>query len=119
MEELGRKYKRGKLIIPALLRDKNSSVVIKAVILDVSATGLRMVTNDRLMRKTSPEVLMEKTFTVEFDFFDIDTEGIEGKIANVKPGLRHEFEKQIGVEFTRIEKTVARDINRKVLSELS
>ena len=119
MEDLGRKYTRGKLIIPALLKDTVSSTVIKAVILDISATGLRLVTNDKLMRITPENVLMEKIFDIEFDFFDINTEGIQGKIANVKKGLRHEYERQIGLEFTQIDKTIARDINRKVLSELS
>ena len=119
MEDLGRKYTRGRLIIPALLKDKDSNIEIKAVILDISATGLRMVTNDKRMRLTEKNVLMEKNFAVEFDFFDIDTEGIEGRIANVKDGQRHEYEKQVGIEFTKIDQTVARDINRKVLSELS
>ena len=119
MENLGRKYARGRLIIPALLKDKDSNIMIKAVILDISATGVRMLTNDKRMRLTDNKVLMEKTFEIDFDFFDIETEGIEGKIANVKDGLRHENEKQLGIEFTKIDKTVARDINRKVLSELS
>ena len=115
MEEVGRKYKRGSLIMPALLKDINSNIVIKAVILDISATGLRVVTNDKLVRMTEPDVLMNKTFFVDFDFFDVDTSGIEGRIANVKTGERHEYEKQLGIEFTKIEKTSARDINRIVL----
>jgi c-di-GMP-binding flagellar brake protein YcgR len=119
MEDLGRKYTRGKLIMPALLKDTQSNTVIKAVILDISATGIRLVTNDKLMRITPEDVLMAETFDMEFDFFDINTAGIQGKIANIKKGLRHEYERQIGLEFTHIDKTIARDINRKVLSELS
>ena len=113
------KYTRGKLIMPALLKDTKSNIVIKAVILDISAIGLRMITNDKLMRLTPENVLMEKIFDIEFDFFDIDTGHIQGRIANIVPGMRHNFERQLGIEFTQIDKIVARDINRIVLSELS
>ncbi len=119
MEEFGRKYQRGKLVIPALLKDKNSQIIIKAVILDISAKGLRLLTNDKLFKMADPNVLMQKTFDIDFDLFDLNTEGIEGKIVNLKPGLRHQYERQIGLEFTKIEPDLARDINRLVLGELS
>ena len=118
MDEMERKYKRGRLILPALLKDTASTVMIKAVILDISKTGLRLVTNDKLLRMTEENVLKEKTFHIQFDFFDIDTSHIEGRIANVTPGERHEYEKQLGVEFTKIEPEVARDINRIVMGRL-
>ena len=119
MEELGRKFHRGKLVIPALLRDLDSDVEILAVILDISATGMRVVTNNRVVMMTEPDVLKQKKFRILFDFFDIDTSEIYGKIIHIKPGIREQYEKQLGIEFTQIQKEVSRDINRHVLSNLS
>jgi c-di-GMP-binding flagellar brake protein YcgR len=118
MEEMDRKYKRGNLILPVLLKDKASTVIIKAVILNISKTGLRILTNDKLLRTMGADILKTKTFYIDFDFFDIDTSHIEGQIVNVKPGERNEYEKQLGVKFTKIDPIVARDINRIVMGEL-
>lgn len=114
-----RKHKRSQLIIPALLRDKDSSVVIKVVILDISKKGMRMLTNDKLVRMTDAPTLKKKTFLIDFDFFDLDTSGIEGRIVNVKKGAHHQYEKQVGVEFTKIDPDIARDINRIILGQLN
>ena len=42
-----RRAERGRYVIPILLRDTRSQAVIKAVVLDLSAKGLRCLTNDR------------------------------------------------------------------------
>lgn len=109
-----RRAERGQYIIPALLKDPKSKVAVKAVLLDLSAKGLRCVTNDRRLLLMGEDVLMEKVFSLEFDFFDVDTRGLEGRVAHVRPGKHAAYERQLGIAFTRISATQARDINRAV-----
>lgn len=107
---------RGCYIIPMLLRDTRSPVILKAVLLDLSAKGLRCFSNDRRILIMSEDVFLDKTFGLEFDFFGVDTRGIEGRVAHLRPGKHPQFERQIGLSFTRITPMQARDINRAIAS---
>lgn len=109
---------RGNYVIPCLLHDKETNVLLKAVILDLSGTGCRVFTNDRRVVLTDPQELKEKTFIVEFDFHDVDTGGIEGRIRHIHPGHDPLRERQMGLEFTKIPAVARRDINRIVRGDV-
>ena len=109
-----RRADRGAYVIPMLLHDTRSHVVVKAVLLDISAKGLRCFTNDRRLLLMSEEILYEKAFRLEFDFFDVDTTKLEAKVVNLRQGKHATFERQLGLEFVSITPTQARDINRAV-----
>jgi c-di-GMP-binding flagellar brake protein YcgR len=109
-----RRLPRGSYIIPCLLRDTDTEVLVKAVLLDISATGCRVFTNDRRVRNMSDQVLKGRSFQVEFDFYNVKTDGIQGTVANVHPGRDPKQERQLGLKFTKIEPTTGRDINRLV-----
>ncbi len=110
-----RRSERGAYIIPMLLHDLRSHVVLKAVLLDISAKGLRCFSNDRRMMLIPEEVLYEKTFRMEFDFLDVNTADLEGQVVNIHPGKQPRHERKIGIMFTNISPIVARDINRIVV----
>jgi c-di-GMP-binding flagellar brake protein YcgR len=110
---------RGFYVIPCLLHDKATKVHIKGVILDLSATGCRVFTNDKRVRVMDAKRLMSKTFDIEFDFHDVDTGGIEGRVRRVMPGKDPLSERQLGLEFTEITQLVKRDINRGVQGDIN
>ena len=110
-----RRSERGAYIIPLLLHDLRSPVVLKAVLLDISARGLRCISNDRRLMLISEDVLHGKTFRMEFDFLDVNTVGLEGRVVTVHPGKQPRYERKIGIRFTRISPITARDINRVVM----
>ena len=112
-----RRSEREPYIIPLLMRDTRSHVVIKAVILDISAKGLRCLSNDRRMMLTPEDALYDKTFRLEFDFRDVDTRELEGRVVDVRPGKRPQYERKLGVAFTNIAPIPARDINRVVVAD--
>ena len=109
-----RRRPRGHYIIPCLLRDTETNVSLKAVLLDIGGDGCRVFTNDRRVRHMTDSILIGKTFVVEFDFYEVDTDGITGEVVNVHPGLDAQNERQLGIQFTAINPTTARDINRLV-----
>ena len=105
---------RGSYIIPCLLHDTETQVQLKSVLLDISGTGCRVFTNDRRVRNMDDKVLIGKTFDVDFDFYGVETAGITGKVVNVHPGRDPRNERQLGIEFTKIDAETRRDINRRV-----
>ena len=112
-----RRSERGAYIIPMLLKDTRFTVTIKAVLLDIGAKGLRCFSNDRRLRLIPERTLYDKTFRMEFDFFDVDTTGLEGQVVNVHPGKREGYERRLGIVFTNIRPIVARDLNRVVVAD--
>ena len=110
---------RGNYVIPCLLNDKATNVHIKGVILDLSGTGCRVFTNDKRVRVMDPKKLMSKTFGIEFDFHDVETEGIEGRVRRVEPGKDPLSERALGVQFTEISQITRRDINRAVQGDIN
>ncbi len=112
-----RRADRGAYIIPMLLHDTRSHVVIKAVILDISSRGVRCFTNDRRLLLMSEEILREKSFRLEFDFVGVDTIGLEGKVVHIRPGKNPRYERQLGIGFTQISPVMARDINRTISAD--
>jgi c-di-GMP-binding flagellar brake protein YcgR len=109
-----RRRPRGEYVIPCLLRDTETNVYLKAVILDLSATGCRVFTNDSRVRLMDEGKLRGKTLHVEFDFYDVETGGIDGQVVNVHPGKDPRHERQLGIRFTTIDPITRRDINRLV-----
>ncbi len=108
---------RGAYLIPLVLHDANSTISIKGVIINLSATGCRVLTNDRRLRITDPKRIVGKIFLLDFDFHDLETGGIEGKIMNVKPGPLPKFDRTVGIQFTTIDPLVKRDLNRIVMRD--
>jgi c-di-GMP-binding flagellar brake protein YcgR len=88
--------------------------MLKTVLLDISGTGCRVFTNDRRVRNMDDQVLIGKTFDIDFDFYGVETAGISGKVVNVHPGKDPRNERQLGLEFTKIGSVARRDINRRV-----
>jgi c-di-GMP-binding flagellar brake protein YcgR len=117
-EDPERQFPRANYIIPCLLKDTETNVYLKAVMLNLSATGCRIFTNDKRVRIMGHERLIGKTFRIEFDFYDVATDGIEGKVLHVKPGKDAVNERQLGIEFTEIDAITRRDINRAVRRDL-
>lgn len=103
---------RGYYVLPCLLRHTESEVYLKAVLLDLSATGFRVFTNDRRVRLMDPNKLIGKTFHVEFDFHELTTEGLIAKVVNVHPGKFPDEERQLGLQFTTITPDVAATISK-------
>jgi hypothetical protein len=64
-----------------------------------------------------PAVVVGKTFLLDFDFRDLPTAGIEGRVANVRPGPLAAFDRALGIEFTKIDPLLKRDLNRLVLAD--
>ena len=62
----------------------------------------------------SEEILYDKSFRLEFDFFDVDTSGLEGRVVNLRKGKNAQYERQLGLEFVKISPTQARDVNRAI-----
>jgi len=114
-----RRLPRGNYVIPCLLHDTETQVYLKAVMLDISASGCRVFTNDRRVRLMQTDRLKGKTFRVAFDYYDVDTENIEGKVVNVHPGKDPNYERQLGLVFTTIDPDAARAINRYVSRDKS
>lgn len=108
---------RGSYIIPAVLHDANSTTSLKGVIINLSATGCRVLTNDRRLRCIDPRLVIGKTFLLDFDFHDLPTSGIEGRVANIQVGPSKEFDRTLGIQFTKIDPLVKRDLNRIVLAD--
>ena len=44
-----------------------------------------------------PRVLRGRSFAIEFDFYDVQTDGIEGEVVNVHPGKDPDSERQLGL----------------------
>ena len=109
-----RRAERGAYVIPMLLHDTKSHVVVKAVLIDISAKGLRCFTNDRRLLLMSEDILYDKIFRLEFDFFEVNTSGLEGRVVNLRQGKHAQYERQLGLEFARISLTQARDVNRAI-----
>ena len=109
-----RRLPRGSYVIPCLLRDTETNVYLKCVLLDISAKGCRVFTNDRRVRVMAETKLIGKQFQIEFDFYDVMTDGIKGRVANVHPGKDPELERQLGLEFVDIDAAAKREINRYV-----
>ena len=114
-----RRAERGAYIIPMLLHDTRSPVAVKAVLLDISAKGVRCFTNDRRLLLMSDEVLYDKAFRLEFDFFDVDTSRLTGRVVNLRQGKHARYERQLGLEFANITPTQARDINRAIAASMA
>ncbi len=109
-----RRAERGNHIIPMLLHDVRSHVVIKAVLLDISAEGLRCFSNDRRLMLIRDEALYDKVFRLEFDLQDLNSGNLEGRVVNIHPGKEPNYERRLGILFTNISPIMARDINRIV-----
>ncbi len=105
---------RGRYLIPVLLHDAASMVSIKGVIVNLSATGCRVLTNDPRVRAIEPGVLKTKTFLLDFDFQDLPTAGVEGRVANLADGPDERFDRALGIAFARIDPVLRRDLNRAV-----
>jgi c-di-GMP-binding flagellar brake protein YcgR len=112
-----RKRPRGHYTIPCLLRDVETTVYVKAVMLDLSADGCRVFTNDHRVRAMTADRLVGKRFHLEFDFEDLDTSGVVVEVVNVHPGKNPERERQMGLRFVDIDPDLARSINRIVLRD--
>lgn len=110
---------RGEYLIPCLLADTDTSVHIKAVILDLSGSGCRVFTNDKRVRVMETGRLLGETFRIDFDFYDVDTGEIQATVRNVRPGKNPLYERQLGLEFTDISPEARRDINRHVQGDIS
>jgi hypothetical protein len=76
-----------------------------------------VLTNDRRLRRMAPNVVIGKTFLLDFDFHDLETTGIEGRVANIQPGPLKSFDRTLGIHFTKIDPIVKRDVNRIVLAD--
>ena len=59
-----RRLPRGDYLIPCLLRDTETNVYVKGVLLDLSGTGCRVFTNDRRIRLMDADRLLGKIFRV-------------------------------------------------------
>ena len=57
---------RGAYLIPLVLHDASSTISIKGVIINLSATGCRVLTNDRRLRLIDPKVIVGKPFLLDF-----------------------------------------------------
>ena len=112
---------RGNYIIPCLLHnlELNHFLNIKAVLLDISGSGCRAFTNDPRVGRLGEELLKGMNFKVEFDFYEIDTNGITGKIVNILPGRNIAYEWKLGIHFTTIKPIIIRDINRRVVTGIN
>ena len=108
---------RGSYLIPMVLHDANSTISIKGVIINLSATGCRILSNDRRIRLVEPRILVGKIFLLDFDFHDLETSGTEGRIMNIRPGPLPQFDRTLGVQFTKISPLVKRDLNRIVMRD--
>lgn len=97
-----RNKERLSFIIPILLIDEKTKLSFKAVILDVSSKGLRIFSNDKRLLLANESVLKEKIFELEFDFFDVPTNGLKAKVANISPGENSEFERRLGLAFVDV-----------------
>lgn len=102
---------RGQFIIPLLLHHKRAKEPIKAVMINISSKGLRAFSNDKRLLMMDEDLLNGREFELEFDFFDIPTQGLVAKVANITPGRNPDFEKQMGLEFVDIDSTLARRID--------
>ena len=85
--------------------------------INLSATGCRILSNDRRIRLVEPRILVGKIFLLDFDFHDLETSGTEGRIMNIRPGPLPQFDRTLGVQFTKISPIVKRDLNRIVMRD--
>jgi len=108
---------RGAYLIPLVLHDASSTISIKGVIINLSATGCRVLTNDRRLRLIDPKVILGKPFLLDFDFHDLPTAGIEGRVMNIRSGPQPRFDRTVGIQFTTIDPILKRDLNRIVLRD--
>ena len=54
---------------------------------------------------------------LDFDFHDLPISGIEGRVMNVQPGPLQQFDRTVGIQFTKIDPIVKRDLNRIVMRD--
>ena len=113
-----RKLERAEYRIPVILKDIETDVSLKGIIVDMSGTGCGIVTNDRRVRLTEEANLVGRIFQLDFDFYDFETRGVEGKIVKIFAGADREHERDIGIQFTKIPLLLKRDINRTVMRDL-
>jgi hypothetical protein len=111
-----RKAERIRLTLPLLMRDPCRVTPYKAVVLDVSSRGIRGITNDRSFINIPLDQLRKIEFTLDFDFFDVPTMNIKGKVLHVRPTRYHPYEITLGIQFTSIPREAATLLNRKILA---
>jgi hypothetical protein len=114
MPEQWDRFLRGHYVIPILLHDTETHIHIKAVILDLSATGCKVFTNDARVRMMDRSRLVGRTFRCEFDFYDLDTSGLRATVRHVEPGKDPMYERQLGLEFTTITGELSKGIRDRV-----
>lgn len=117
-QDMDREKKRLKYILPILLIDEDTKMHFKAIILDISSKGLRVFTNDKRILMVKEDILKSKVFKLEFDFFDIDTSELTGKVTNVTEGVNEKYERQMGIAFESIPKLVAMELDEFVYKNM-
>jgi len=105
-----RNKQRRNFIIPLLLIDEDTQLTFKAVVLDVSSKGLKAFSNDKRLLLVNEDILKEKTFKLEFDFFDVPTQNLNAKVVNISPGEHPQFERRLGMSFVDIRPELVRTI---------
>jgi hypothetical protein len=101
---------RHKFIIPLNLVDVDTHLKFKVVILNVSAQGLLVFTNDKRFLMASEDILISKIFDLDFDFFHFDTKGLKACIRNITVGENEKFERKLGLEFVDLDPKFARKL---------
>ena len=99
---------------PGLLKRFWKQTIIDSIELAEGASVKAV--NDRTSA-VDTKVIVGKNFLLDFDFHDLETAGIEGKIMNVRPGPLPKFDRTVGIQFTTIDPLVKRDLNRIVMRD--
>lgn len=116
-DRLDRQASRSNFIIPIGLRatDPRRKIVFTGVILNMSASGMGVLTNDRRFFRITENEAVGTEFDLNFDFFGADTDGISGRIVHAGYGPHPSYEKFLGIEFSKITSDQRDAIHRIVL----
>ena len=107
--------KRGDYLLP--VRFSSGEFQFRGVIININPEGVVVVTNDRRFINVQNAALQDRDFLLEFNFFDLDTEGITASIKKIRPGLFKGYELVIDFAFTTIASVTKRDINRTIQAQ--
>lgn len=109
--------KRGDYLLPMVFFEKDIYFHFRAVILNINPEGCLAVTNDRTFLEQPEQEMQQKDFVLQFNFFDLDTRDIKGRIQRIRPGLFKGHEVTLDFRFTTINTITRRDINRIIQAQ--
>jgi c-di-GMP-binding flagellar brake protein YcgR len=113
--DMHRRVPRGRFYLPCLLHGADREAPLRAVLLDISASGCRVFSNDRRLLEVDAEQQVGQVYAIELDFYHLDLGGLRGRVVRFHPGpFEPDHERQLGLEFVDLDPELARAIDHAV-----